>query len=120
MRSGGKTILDVQDLTVQFPMRQGPVTAVDGLQLSLQEGRVLGVVGESGCGKSVLSRALIRIEAPGTIEKGGVRYIDRSGCEVAIEKRAVARPAIWRIRWKESSMIFQEPMSSFGPEHTIG
>src|SRR5215475_8651128 len=120
MRSGGKTILDVQDLTVQFPMRQGPVTAVDGLQLSLQEGRVLGVVGESGCGKSVLSRALIRIEAPGTIEKGFVRYIDRDGCEVAMEKLDPTGPAIRRIRWKEIAMIFQEPMTSFGPQHTIG
>src|SRR5215475_4845392 len=120
MRSGGKTILDVQDLTVQFPMRQGPVTAVDGLQLSLQEGRVLGVVGESGCGKSVMSRALIRIEAPGTIENGRVRYIGRDGCEVAMEQLDPAGPAIRRIRWKEIAMIFQEPMASFGPQHTIG
>lgn len=120
MPSEGKTILDVEDLTIQFHMRQGPVTAVDGLQLSLQEGRVLGVVGESGCGKSVLARALIRIEAPGTIENGFVRYIDRDGCEVAMEKLDPTGPAIRRIRWKEIAMIFQEPMTSFGPQHTIG
>jgi len=120
MRSEGNTILDIQDLTIRFHMRQGMVTAVDGLELSLEEGRVLGVVGESGCGKSVMSRALIRIEAPGTIEKGRVRYIDRDGCEVAIEKLDPAGPDIRRIRWKEIAMIFQEPMASFGPQHTIG
>lgn len=120
MRSEGNTILDIQDLTIRFHMRQGLVTAVDGLELSLQEGRVLGVVGESGCGKSVMSRALIRIEAPGTIEQGRVRYIDRDGCEVAIEKLDPAGPDIRRIRWKEIAMIFQEPMASFGPQHTIG
>jgi len=120
MRSEGNTILDIQDLTIRFHMRQGMVTAVDGLELSLEEGRVLGVVGESGCGKSVMSRALIRIEVPGTIEKGRVRYIDRDGCEVAIEKLDPAGPDIRRIRWKEIAMIFQEPMASFGPQHTIG
>ena len=120
MRSEGNTVLDIQDLTIRFHMRQGLVTAVDGLELSLEEGRVLGVVGESGCGKSVMSRALIRIEAPGTIEKGRVRYIDRDGCEVAIEKLDPAGPDIRRIRWKEIAMIFQEPMASFGPQHTFG
>jgi len=97
MRSEGNTILDIEDLTIRFPMRQGLVTAVDGLTLSLEEGRVLGVVGESGCGKSVMSRALIRIEAPGTIEKGRLRYIDRNGREVAIEKLDPAGLDIRRI-----------------------
>lgn len=120
MQPEGNTILDVEGLTIRFHLRQGQVTAVDGLQLSLQAGRVLGVVGESGCGKSVMSRALIRIEAPGEIEQGRVRYIGRDGCEVAIEKLDPAGPAIRRIRGKEIAMIFQEPMTSFGPQHTIG
>jgi peptide/nickel transport system ATP-binding protein len=114
------TILDVQDLTIRFHTRQGMVTAVDGLRISLRQGRVLGVVGESGCGKSVMSRSLIRIEAPGNIEAGHIRYLQRNGSELAIEALDPTGSTIRRIRWKEIAMIFQEPMTSFGPQHTIG
>lgn len=117
---GTDTILDVQDLTIRFHTRQGMVTAVDGLRISLRQGRVLGVVGESGCGKSVMSRSLIRIEAPGNIETGRIRYRQRNGSELAIEALDPTGSTIRRIRWKEIAMIFQEPMTSFGPQHTIG
>ena len=113
-------ILDVQDLTVRFHTRQGTATALDGLRISLRQGRVLGVVGESGCGKSVMSRSLIRIEAPGNIETGRIRYLQHNGSELAIETLDPTGSTIRRIRWKEIAMIFQEPMTSFGPQHTIG
>ena len=58
------TILDIRGLTIRFHTRQGLVTAVDGLDLSLRRGSVLGLVGESGCGKTVMAHSLIRIEAP--------------------------------------------------------
>jgi peptide/nickel transport system ATP-binding protein len=114
------TILDVQALTIRFHTRQGLVTAVDGLDLSLRRGSVLGLVGESGCGKTVMSHALIRIEAPGRIEGGRIRFFGPDGAEVAIEALDPAGSAIRRIRWKEIAMVFQEPMTSFGPQHTIG
>jgi oligopeptide/dipeptide ABC transporter ATP-binding protein len=114
------TILDIEALTIRFHTRQGPVTAVDGLDLSLRRGRVLGLVGESGCGKTVMSRALIRIEAPGKIEAGHIRFLGENGAEVALEAVDPLGSTIRRIRWKEIAMIFQEPMTSFGPQHTIG
>jgi len=114
------TILDIQALTIRFHTRQGLVSAVNGLDLSLRRGCVLGLVGESGCGKTVMSRALIRIEAPGRIEGGHIRFFERNGTEVAIEALDPAGSTIRRIRWKEIAMVFQEPMTSFGPQHTIG
>jgi peptide/nickel transport system ATP-binding protein len=114
------TILNIQDLTIRFHTRQGLVSAVDGLDLSLQRGRVMGLVGESGCGKTVMSRSLIRIEAPGKIEGGHIRFFGQDGTETALEVLDPAGTAIRRIRWKEIAMIFQEPMASFGPQHTIG
>jgi len=113
-------ILELEDLTIRFHTRQGLVTAVDGVELSLRRGQVLGVVGESGCGKSVMSRSLIRIEAPGRIEAGHIRYLGRDGRPWAIETLDPAGRQIRAIRWKEIAMIFQEPMASFGPQHTIG
>lgn len=118
--SDAEIVLDVQNLIIRFETRQGLVTAVDGLSLSLPRGRVLGVVGESGCGKSVMCRSLIRIEAPGKIEAGRIRYLGGDGSDWAMETLDPAGRAIRRIRWKEIAMIFQEPMSSFGPQHTIG
>src|SRR5271169_5432243 len=103
------TILDIEGLTIRFHTRQGPVTAVDGLDLSLERGRVLGLVGESGCGKTVMSRSLIRIEAPGKIEEGHIRFFGKNGAE-AIEALDPLGDTIRKIRWKEIAMIFQEPM----------
>ena len=114
------TILEIHALTIRFHTRQGQVTAVDGLDLSVERGRVLGLVGESGCGKTVMSRSLLRIEAPGKIEAGQIRFVGGCGTEVALETLDPQGGAIRKIRWKEIAMIFQEPMSSFGPQHTIG
>jgi len=114
------SILELQDLTIRFHTRQGLVTAVDRLRLSLRRGQVLGVVGESGCGKSVMSRSLIRVEAPGKIEAGHIRYLGCDGSVWAIEALDPAGRQMRAIRWKEIAMIFQEPMTSFGPQHTVG
>jgi peptide/nickel transport system ATP-binding protein len=105
---------------VSFNTRRGDVRVVNGLTLTLERGRILGVVGESGSGKSVMSRCLLRIEAPGKIVSGGVTYFKTPGQGLRLEGIDPACAAIRRIRWKEIAMIFQEPMSSFGPQHTIG
>jgi oligopeptide/dipeptide ABC transporter ATP-binding protein len=113
-------VIDIHDLTVNFHTRRGDVPVVNGLALTLERGRVLGVVGESGSGKSVMSRCLLRIEAPGRIVSGSVTYFKTPGRGLYLEGMDPACIAIRRIRWKEIAMIFQEPMSSFGPQHTIG
>ncbi len=113
-------VVDIRNLTVSFNTRRGDVTVVDALSLPIERGRVLGVVGESGCGKSVMSRCLLRIEAPGKIVSGNVTYFKDSRQALHLESMDATGTTIRRIRWKEIAMIFQEPMSSFGPQHTIG
>ena len=78
-------VVDIRDLTVSFHTRRGDATVVDGLCLSMARGQVLGVVGESGCGKSVMSRCLLRIEAPGKIVSGQVTYFKESGQALHLE-----------------------------------
>jgi len=113
-------VVDIQDLTVSFKTRRGHVRVVNGLTLALERGRILGVVGESGSGKSVMSRCLLRIEAPGKIVSGRVTYFKTPEQGLHLERMDSTCSAIRRVRWKEIAMIFQEPMSSFGPQHTIG
>ena len=113
-------VVDIHGLTVNFHTRRGDASVVKGLAFALERGRVLGVVGESGSGKTVMSRCLLRIEAPGRIVSGRVTYFKEPGHGVHLEGMDSAGTAIRRVRWKEIAMIFQEPMSSFGPQHTIG
>jgi oligopeptide/dipeptide ABC transporter ATP-binding protein len=113
-------VVDIRNLTVSFKTRRGEVSVVDALSLSVERGRVLGVVGESGCGKSVMSRCLLRIEAPGRIVAGKVTYFKDSQQALHLESMGATGTDIRRVRWKEIAMIFQEPMSSLGPQHTIG
>ncbi len=113
-------VVDIRNLTVSFHTRRGDISVVDRLSLSIERGRVLGVVGESGCGKSVMSRCLLRIEAPGKIVSGNLTYFKDPQQALHLESMDATGAAIRRIRWKEIAMVFQEPMSSFGPQHTIG
>jgi peptide/nickel transport system ATP-binding protein len=134
-------LLEIQDLRVSFPLDEGTVQAVDGVNLTIRRGEVLGVVGESGCGKSVTAQTILRIVPPpsridsGRIlfyppkaEAGGTPSASLRGQAVkanghrAIDLAAL-RPAgaeIRSVRGKDIGMIFQEPMSSFSPVHTIG
>ena len=113
-------LLEIRDLVIHFHTRQGIASAVNGASLEVQAGQVVGVVGESGCGKSVMSRALLRIEAPGKIESGQLRLKRQNGSQVRLDGLEPSGAQIRSIRWKEISMVFQEPMTSFGPMHTIG
>jgi len=118
-------LLEIRDLEVRFFLKEGTVHAVNGVSLNIAPHQTLGVVGESGCGKSVTARAAMRILPPrGKITGGTVLLAPRNG-------RHEARPinltrldpngqAIRRIRGADISMIFQEPMTSFSPVHTIG
>ncbi len=107
-------LLAVKGLRVEFPTRQGTLVAVDGVSLAIEQGEVLGVVGESGAGKSLTGAAVIGlIDPPGRIGAGEVwlngRRIDNLPPE-----------ALRRIRGREIGAVFQDPLTSLNPLYTIG
>ncbi len=108
-------LLHVENLTIDFDTHHGPVRAVDGVSFTLAEGETLGLVGESGCGKSVTSLALLGLipVPPGRIVAGSVRF-DGFECIGAPEK------TLRTMRGKAMSMIFQEPMTALNPVFTVG
>jgi peptide/nickel transport system ATP-binding protein len=109
-----KALLEVEDLKVEFPTRRGLLTAVDGLSFSIGEGEVLGVVGESGAGKSLTGSAIIGLlEPPGRIAAGEIRFDGRRIDNLPPEKMR-------RIRGKQIGAIFQDPLTSLNPLYTIG
>jgi peptide/nickel transport system ATP-binding protein len=107
-------ILQVQDLTVQFPTRRGTLTAVDSVSFSIAPGEVLGVVGESGAGKSMTGLAVIGLlEPPGRIAAGEVRLEGQRIDNLPHE-------SMRRIRGRKIGVIFQDPLTSLNPLYTIG
>jgi len=116
-----ESLLEVRDLKTHFFTDEGLVKAVDGVSLSLKRGQTLCVVGESGCGKSVTARSILRIvPAPGRIVAGEIHFRRRTGETIDLARMNPKGRAIRQIRGREISMIFQEPMSSLSPVHTIG
>lgn len=118
-------LLEVKDLKIHFFTDEGVVKAVDGIDLNIYRGKTLCLVGESGCGKSVASRAFLKIiHSPGRIVDGKIIYRkrlnDQQSGEVDIAKLNPRGRDIRSIRGKEISMIFQEPMSSLSMMHTVG
>ncbi len=108
-------VLEVSDLRTHFHTRDGVVKAVDGVSLRLARGETLGVVGESGCGKSVTALSVLRLVPPpsGRIVSGSVRF---DGVDLlTLDSRAMRA-----IRGNRISMIFQEPMTSLNPVMTVG
>jgi peptide/nickel transport system ATP-binding protein len=117
----GAAILSIRNLEVHFAQDEGLVRAVDGASFDLHPGKILGIVGESGCGKSVTARAVLQIlDRPGRIV-GGEIWFDRPGAPpLDIAHVDSASPAMAEIRGKEIALIFQEPMTSFSAHYTIG
>ena len=116
-----KTILEVNKLKTYFTLDEGTLKAVDGVDFHVAKGRTLGVIGESGCGKSVTAQSILRIvPPPGKIVSGEIMLHrdDREPENLAVLDRR--GHAIRSVRGKEISMIFQEPMTSLSPVHTIG
>ena len=110
----GTPLLDVRGLTTSFHTRDGVVRAVTGVDLHVNRGEILGLVGESGCGKSVTSLSLMRLIArPGRIEAGEVIF-DGTDLLKLPEKR------MREIRGNRVSMIFQQPTSSLNPVYSVG
>jgi peptide/nickel transport system ATP-binding protein len=121
-----QTLLSVRDLRTYFAQDEGTVKAVDGVSFDLYPGGTLGIVGESGCGKSVTARSILGIvDRPGRIVGGEIRFRRRPAGGTADQAVDLAKlppngPEIRAIRGAEIALIFQEPMSSFSPVHTVG
>jgi peptide/nickel transport system ATP-binding protein/oligopeptide transport system ATP-binding protein len=107
-------LLELRDLRVRFRTLEGVLTAVDGVSFSVLEGETVGLVGESGCGKSVTALSILRLlRCPPAIIEGEIRFLGQNLLELDKE-------AIRRIRGNSISMIFQEPMTSLNPLLMVG
>jgi peptide/nickel transport system ATP-binding protein len=116
----------VRNLKTYFAQDEGTVKAVDGVNLDLYPGATLGIVGESGCGKSVTARSILRIvDRPGRIVEGEIHFRRPAanggpGATVDLARLDSNGSEMRSIRGAEIALIFQEPMSSFSPVHTVG
>ena len=112
--AGEKSLLEVEDLRTYFATADGLVKAIDGVSFSIRNGETLGVVGESGCGKSITALSIMRlIERPGRIVGGSITLAGRNLLDLSdAEMRDIRGDSI--------SMIFQEPMTSLNPVYTCG
>jgi peptide/nickel transport system ATP-binding protein len=115
-------VLEVSDLRTYYHQDEGVVRAVDGASFALKAGQTLGIVGESGCGKSVSARSILQIvERPGRIESGSI-LLRRNGADNAVDlARLDPQGAEMRaIRGRDIALIFQEPMTSLSAFYTVG
>ncbi len=107
-------LLSVRDLCVDYVTENGPVRAVDTVDLDLSPGEILGIAGESGCGKSTLAQALLRtLPPPAVIARGRVTFEGR-------DVLAMSEPELRGMRWRRMSMVFQSAMDALNPVTTIG
>ncbi|NBD37021.1 MAG: ATP-binding cassette domain-containing protein [Verrucomicrobia bacterium] len=108
-------ILEVEDLVAAFDTDAGQVTAVDGVSFEVRRGRTLGIVGESGCGKSVTAFSIMRLlpQPMGKILRGQIRLDGKDLLQLSAEE-------MHKVRGDRIGMIFQEPMSALNPVHRIG
>ena len=123
------TLVEIKDLHTYFYLAEGVVHAVDGVDLTIRRGQTLGVVGESGCGKSITSLSLLQlVPPPGRIESGEILFyksVQRSGMNETVDVVNITAlnpngKEIHDIRGNHISMVFQEPMTAMIPVRTIG
>ncbi len=111
-------LLEINNLQTEFKLNQGTVHAVNGVSFKLNKGEVLGIVGESGCGKSVTALSVMRlIEAPGRIKAGEMLFHGEKGVTDLLK---LSPTDMEQVRGNQMSMIFQDPMTSLNPVLTIG
>jgi oligopeptide/dipeptide ABC transporter ATP-binding protein len=114
-------VLQVAALEVCFETEEGTLRAVDGVSFAMRRGRILAIVGESGCGKSVTSYSILRlIQKPGRITGGTITFYPQGRQPVDVTGLAEKSEALHRLRGGDISMIFQEPMTALSPVHTVG
>jgi len=116
-----RPLLSVRNLKTYFIADEGVTKAVDGVSFDVSAGRTLGIVGESGCGKSVTALSILRIvDDPGRIVDGEILLTRNDGTPVDLVKRRPNGKYMRSVRGGEIGLVFQEPMTSFSPVHTIG
>ncbi len=105
-------LIEVRDLQLSLPSERGPVQALRGLSFSLERGQTLGLIGESGCGKSLTALALMGLLPDGARVQGTMHFDGQ-------ELTTLDEPALCRLRGRRIAMVFQEPMTALNPLHTI-
>ena len=114
MTNDAELLLDVRNLRTHFFTDDGVAKAVDGVSFPVYKGKTLGVVGESGCGKSVTALSILRlVSPPGRVVEGEVRM-------EGVDLLKLSEEEMRKIRGHKISMIFQEPMTSLNPVFTVG
>lgn len=111
--SGNAPMIDIKDLSVTFRRGRRPVKAVNGVSLTVRPGEVVALLGESGSGKSVTMRSLLRLHPPGTLIEGSVKVADR-------DVMALSKKDLGDLRGPIVSMVFQEPRLALDPVYTLG
>ncbi len=121
MQKHAKPLLSVRNLRTSFFQDEGTTKAVDGATFDVMPGKTLGIVGESGCGKSITAQSILRIvDHPGRIVEGEIILTRADGSEVDLVKLKPDGREIRAIRGGDIGLVFQEPMTSFSPVHTVG
>jgi oligopeptide/dipeptide ABC transporter ATP-binding protein len=114
-------LLSVRNLRTSFFQDEGTTKAVDGATFDVMDGKTLGIVGESGCGKSITAQSILRIvDQPGRIIGGEILLTRKDGTRVDLVKLKASGREMRSIRGGDIGLVFQEPMTSFSPVHTIG
>ena len=120
--NNSKKLINVDNLAVYFHIPQGTVKAVDGISFDIAKGKSLGIVGESGCGKTItaLTMMLLHPHPEAKIENGNINFYRHENDMINLASLNVHSKIIRKIRGNEIAMIFQEPMMSLNPVHKIG
>ena len=116
----GETVLEINALHTDFVLDEGTVRAVAGVDLRLERGRTLGLVGESGCGKSVTARSVLQIAGANAVISSGEILLHKPDGVLDLTRFAPGSEQIRGIRGNDIAMIFQEPMTAFAPIYTVG
>ena len=120
-RKQAPSIIDVDDLSVHFHVDEGRLKAVDRVSFTIAERQMFGLIGESGCGKTVTAQSLMRlVPTPGQIVGGSINFFGEAGGKTDLAQLDESGSEIRAIRGNEIAMVFQEPMSSLSPIHSIG
>ncbi len=116
-----EVVLQIEGLKTYFYTEEGEIPAVDGVNLTLERGKTLAIVGESGCGKSVTAFSILRlIQRPGRILGGKIKFFPMGGEVIDMVALDEKDERLYQVRGGKISMIFQEPMTALSPVHTIG
>lgn len=114
-------LLELEDVHVHFPLREGLVKAVNGVSYHVNKGEVLGIVGESGSGKSITARAIMRLLPKRAVApEGRIAFHPRNGDTYELSSLGRNSRSMRQVRGQHIGMIFQEPMTALSPVHTIG